>query len=85
MENRINMDTLAEMHYAKFDPQYVIDKPDQKELEMATCDSIDKFMDTAIDTAITMGVEKGMNVRKFLENNKDYILGLMANRLDEYL
>lgn len=80
----IDMDYLAEMHYAKDDPQYDIDIDDQEEIESDTCDLIEKFMDTAIDSAITMGIDRGMDVDKFISNNKEYILYMMSEKLNEY-
>lgn len=80
----IDMDYLAEMHYAKYDPQYDVDTDVQEEIESDTCDLIEKFMDTAIDSAITMGIDRGMNVNEFISNNKEYILYAMSEKLDEY-
>lgn len=81
----INMDALAESHYAKYDPQFEEEtEEDKKAKNMEWYLRLNKELSSVLDHVLKQAESDGVNLSDFVKENKDIITDDLYAEMEGY-
>lgn len=80
----INIDALAESHYAKYDPQFEETEEDKKAKSMEWYITLNKELSSVLYNVLRQAESDGVDLSEFVKENKDLITDDLYAEMEDY-